>query len=202
MSTWTNITNAAVAVGGIPSSSTVTALRDNPVALIEGANNAPVNQAAWHPYNKVVVGDSYDGLIYDFAVNGSVTTITTPDFEDGYEYKVTFSGLSYSSGLSYTLSADFIYADTGSTGTLFTFGPIDGPGYAMSGDVKYTNARVDHTKKIAFGAASWTTIGSDGEDIKIQAYSGKIARARFRWQGSSFDAGKMWLFRRRDYASA
>ena len=35
MTTWTTIVNAAVNVGGIPGSSTVTAFRDNPIAIAE-----------------------------------------------------------------------------------------------------------------------------------------------------------------------
>ena len=41
MADWTNITNQAVGVGGLPSGTTVTALRDNPVAIAEGAAGAP-----------------------------------------------------------------------------------------------------------------------------------------------------------------
>jgi hypothetical protein len=51
MATWTSISNAAVAVGGIPSSTTVTALRDNPSAIAEAANGAPVVFAGWNPYD-------------------------------------------------------------------------------------------------------------------------------------------------------
>ena len=41
MATWTTISNLAVGSGGIPSGATVTALRDNPVAIAEGAAGAP-----------------------------------------------------------------------------------------------------------------------------------------------------------------
>ena len=41
MADWTNLPNAAVGVGGLPSGTTVTALRDNPVAIAEGAAGAP-----------------------------------------------------------------------------------------------------------------------------------------------------------------
>ena len=41
MADWTNLPNAAVGVGGLPSGTTVTALRDNPVAIAEGAPDAP-----------------------------------------------------------------------------------------------------------------------------------------------------------------
>jgi len=41
MTTWTTIANTAVAAGGRPRGSLMTALRDNPVAIAEGAAGAP-----------------------------------------------------------------------------------------------------------------------------------------------------------------
>lgn len=41
MTTWTTIPNTAVAAGGRPRGSVITALRDNPVAIAEGATGAP-----------------------------------------------------------------------------------------------------------------------------------------------------------------
>ena len=41
MADWTNLPNTAVGVGGLPSGTTVTALRDNPVAIAQGAAGAP-----------------------------------------------------------------------------------------------------------------------------------------------------------------
>lgn len=60
--------------------------RDNPLAINEGDPTAPVNQTAWHPYNKVTVGDTNNGLIYNFPTDGAVATVTSPDFVDGYDY--------------------------------------------------------------------------------------------------------------------
>jgi hypothetical protein len=52
MADWTNLPNTAVGVGGLPSGTTVTALRDNPVAIAEGAAGAP------RLYGKAAVPDS------------------------------------------------------------------------------------------------------------------------------------------------
>ena len=41
MADWTTLSNGAVGVGGLPSGTTVTALRDNPVAIAEAAAGAP-----------------------------------------------------------------------------------------------------------------------------------------------------------------
>ena len=41
MTDYTILSNTAVGVGGLPSGATVTALRDNPIAIVEGAPGAP-----------------------------------------------------------------------------------------------------------------------------------------------------------------
>ena len=41
MADWTPLPNQAVGVGGLPSGTTVTALRDNPIAIAQGAAGAP-----------------------------------------------------------------------------------------------------------------------------------------------------------------
>jgi hypothetical protein len=48
MADWTTLPNTAVGVGGLPSGATVTALRDNPVAIAEGAAGAPRIENAAH----------------------------------------------------------------------------------------------------------------------------------------------------------
>ena len=123
MTTWTDISNASVAVGGIPSSATVTALRDNPSALAETASGAPVMRAGWHPVDKVSIGDTKDGLIYDFAVNGALSNIVTPDFEDGYEYRLVGSEITPSS--SSTINLEIYKQTTGAYTTVLTLGSLD-----------------------------------------------------------------------------
>lgn len=74
------------------------ALRDNPLAVLEGASNAPYQEHIWHPYNSTLVADGNNGLLWSFAVSGAVATIVTPDFADGYEYRIRFDGVRTSAG--------------------------------------------------------------------------------------------------------
>ena len=53
MADWTNLPNQAVGVGGLPSGTTVTALRDNPVAIAEGAAGAPRTRGSARSHNKL-----------------------------------------------------------------------------------------------------------------------------------------------------
>jgi hypothetical protein len=46
MADYTDLSNAAVGIGGLPSGATVTALRDNPIAIAEAAVGAPKIQGA------------------------------------------------------------------------------------------------------------------------------------------------------------
>ncbi|NDK37186.1 hypothetical protein, partial [Rhodovulum sulfidophilum] len=60
-----------------------------------GAVGASVNEAAWHPHDMVRVGDGADGLFWDHSAEGDGRYISTPDFEDGYEYMIRFEGLTF-----------------------------------------------------------------------------------------------------------
>ena len=53
MADWTNLPNLAVGVGGLPSGTTVTALRDNPIAIAEGAAGAPRVRGTARNHNKL-----------------------------------------------------------------------------------------------------------------------------------------------------
>ena len=64
MADWTNLPNQAVGVGGLPSGTTVTALRDNPVAIAEGAAGAPR-----------VVGDGMNLLIAEVDPSGMAEVV-------------------------------------------------------------------------------------------------------------------------------
>ena len=82
---------------------------NNVIAAFEGAFSAPHSAASWHPYDGVTVGDGNDGLIYDFAVDGSVSVVETPNFEDGYEYR--FFGIDMSANIDGVWAFD-LYLDT------------------------------------------------------------------------------------------
>lgn len=70
-------------------------LRDNAISMVEGNGGAYV-AAGWHPYDGVTIGDGADGVIYDFAVDGALNSVTSPDFVDGFEYLFRFDNISIS----------------------------------------------------------------------------------------------------------
>lgn len=199
---WTTISNAAVAVGAIPSSSTVTALRDNPVAVADASSGAPVVFAGWHPYDKVSVGDGKDGLIYNSSVNGIVAEVVTPDFVDGYEYRIVGNRLTHNSGLNRELLLDLYKETSASYSSSFTSTPA-GDTILYNFDWEILLPRIDSTAH--FGRFVFQMGATLDATTAISSYSStpqKVLKAKIRFSSASIDSGKIWMFRRREYASS
>jgi hypothetical protein len=206
MTTWTSISNAAVAVGGIPSSTTVTALRDNPSAIAEAASGAPVVFAGWHPHDKVTIGDGKTGLIYDHAVTGTVPSVVTPDFVDGYEYRILALGLRHNAALIGTdrklqleafKQTDAVYrlvrqSDTGVNNQDF--------GYHAEFYFPRLESTSHFVMTMTYRNGSFNA-QIDADSAMYDTPAQKILRARISFTGDSIAAGKIWMFRRREYAS-
>jgi hypothetical protein len=202
MTTWTSISNAAVAVGGIPSSTTVTALRDNPSAIAEASSGAPVMVSGWHPHDKVSIGDGKTGLIYDHAVTGTVSSFVTPDFVDGYEYRVIAHLMQSDAAASVRLNLEaFFETDAAYRRLAYTGDEFSGTtefGY----DVEIPMPRIATKTHLVQGegyANNNVGLGIDGAsyDSTLQ----KVLRARVRFTAGNIIGGKIWMFRRREYAS-
>lgn len=194
MTTYTSIPNASLAVGGIPSSTTVTLLRDNPIAISEGASGAPIMVTGWHPYDKVTVGDGKTGVIYDFSVTGAQTVVVSPDFEDGYEYRFfgRLDGLSSIELYNQTTAAYMVTAGSVNFGDWF--------------DLEIPMPRV--TKAWHLVRGSYALTGNNNAAAIItkapannSTPSSKILRVRFT-TGTTVSGDKIWMMRRREYASS
>ncbi|HAF38622.1 MAG TPA: hypothetical protein DCG72_06510 [Gammaproteobacteria bacterium] len=209
MTTWLEIANGDVDQDSPVTQPLMTGLRDNVRAAAEGATGAPVLSAGWHPFDKGDTDSTEVGDVYDFSDDGTVSTITSPTFEDGYEYAFIFDGIS-SSNASVTAMNILLYRDT--TAAYSSAIPV------MSGLTSNTElifgtlqvqlprvARWMHsTKWIAEGH---TIIGStltltSGVDATIStAAKQTVSAARFSFDLGSFDAGTIRMIRRREYIS-
>lgn len=204
MTAWTTLPNGAVAAGGLPSGETVTALRDNVAATAEGAPGAPVLSAGWHPYNKVTVGDSNTGLIYDFGVSGAVTTIVTPDFVDGYEYMLRFAGISFSAPGQFRVDP-FREVDAAYQSLIVTpSNPSAGLPYEGMLRVIFPRlAKVSHPVQwetdfaiqASGGVLAFAGTAYQASDATLQ----KILRARVIISAGTINGGKVYMNRRREY---
>lgn len=202
MTTWTSISNAAVAVGGIPSSTTVTALRDNPSAIAEASSGAPVVFAGWHPHDKVTIGDGKTGLIYDFAVNGLAASVVTPDFVDGYEYRIIAHLMESDAGATVRLNLEAFFETDAAYRRLAYTGDEFSSTTEFGYDVEILMPRIATKTHLVQGdgyANNNIGLGIDGAsyDSTLQ----KVLRARVRFTAGNIIGGKVWMFRRREYAS-
>lgn len=168
------------------------ALRDNPIAISEAATGAPVVVAGWHPYDMVKIGDGNDGVFYDFAVNGTQATITTPDFADGYEYAICLTGLGCSATQNLVVSlyreTDAAYSvawTSSNTSPDNTYAWIEIPIPRIAKNGHFVEYKATLTGLIEIGASGFY-------DATVQ----KILRARIEWSSGNIDAGTAKLYRR------
>lgn len=167
----------------------------------------------WHPYNKVTVGDSNDGLIWDFSVDGSSATIASPDFEDGYEYGFVIEDIYL--GSSGSIVALNIYNEDAATymgGRTIASSVEDRSGTVSSGIFTIPFPRlVQQTFRINW-LVDWgqRRTGTEenvatGMSFTYSSTPGAILRVRFeayRSDGtttSTFENGKLYMIRRREF---
>lgn len=207
MTTWTTISNPAVAVGAIPASTTVTALRDNPISIAEQSSGSPIIFSGWQAYDKVSNGDAARGLLWDFAVSGTRTSVETPNFEDGWEYRLVAIGLSASAGGGGGIAQ--IYGETSASWESFiNFGNMT-TGDFSSFDIEFLLPRLVKNAHHARGNGGFVTTSTGAWTettiptvTKYFATAQKVLKVRAQVGPlQSLDAGKVYLFRRREYAS-
>ena len=112
MAQWTNIDPNTLIPGSPLTSATAQAAFENVEAVAEGAPNAPITAAGWHPHNGTIIG-AETGLIYDHAVDGNVTTIETPVLAAGFEYWLEWRGLTKTEGGNANATCGFRLSETG-----------------------------------------------------------------------------------------
>lgn len=168
---------------------------NNVIAAFEGAFSAPLSAAAWHPYDGSTVGGGNDGLIYDHAVDGSVGTVETPFFEDGYEYRLLCLEVSSSATGAWTVDlypvSDASWQAASTTVSL-TSGVDHGAIITF-----YEPRRTDRTHVISGGISS--SGGTTRDDIigsLTTAASQKIRNARINSSGL-MSGGRIYMHRRK-----
>ncbi|MCP3946314.1 hypothetical protein [Herbaspirillum sp.] len=90
MTSYTTITNGEIDQDSPVTQPLMTAMRDNPLAVAESDPTAPFAAFAW----QIEDGAGGTDPIWAHATDGSAATITTPDFDSGWEYMLLGEGLS------------------------------------------------------------------------------------------------------------
>jgi hypothetical protein len=171
--------------------------------MVEGDPTAPVNAACWHPYDKVIGNDANDGKFYDFAIDGVLTTITTPTFVDGYDYMIRWAGISHNGGSqSFRIAGGdlgtFTNSSVSGTGTLEILMPTL-EDYPKAGWVHHRVAALGSNGPFATDDAAATNFNGRFGFTNLATALTSIA---FTFSaGGGFDAGKFFLYRRRNYIS-
>lgn len=202
MTTYRAIAPTEDAVEAFITAELADAWTNNVLAIAEADANAPVNQTHWHPYNKVTNGDANTGLIYDFGVSGAVANVTTPNFVDGYEYRLIYDGISGSgTGVDFTIA---LYRETdaayGTAMVLFN-NLTSGSTKNHSGQIVINRPRrVQVGCLIEFASGLTSAVGS-AENVVGAAVCSRAAQKRLRgllaWSSGNIDAGKIFMERRR-----
>lgn len=196
MTAFTDITNSQIDADSPVTQPLMTALRDNTPATAEGSSGAPVVATGWHPYDMVSVGDGNDGLIYDHSVDGATTTVTSPTLEDGYEYMIRLDGIVHpATGVE---RIDF-EAKTPS-GSFFNVAVFScAPNVAVYGDMIYRSPRITRNFAEVYGGVhDGTTFFAGGS--AVLGSPDILDQVQFQSQ-ASMTAGRIYLLRRREYAS-
>lgn len=178
----------------------IEALGPNETDLAEGATGAPVVAAGWHPYNSTTVGDGNDGEFYDNATDGNASFVDTPDFEDGYEYKVVFEEITQTGISPIRFRCDFIDEDgTLQVDDITVLNTSSTSG--LSGFVETVLPRKSTIGHTGFSSAV------NSSDSEVNAINGKFSSAkklkniRFEYSAGTINGGKMFLYRRLDYTT-
>jgi hypothetical protein len=191
------VANAAIAHRKGISLQTGRSLRDNPIAILEGATGAPANFYAWNPYNVATVGDGTTGLFYDHAVTGNVSTVETPDFVDGYAYRIRYEALKHDSFSDQTLQTN-LYRETNAA----YVGAVD-TGFLLPQTTILTGYITTDRPRVAalvhgliwqsFLSTSFAYAGVAARAMSSQ----KVLRARVGFSGGNIEAGRLYLERQR-----
>lgn len=177
------------------------AFRDDPIAISEGSPGSPVARTGWHPYDMLNVGDGADGEIYDFAVDGAVSSIETPAFADGYEYILYINGLT-PAGATDTMTIHG-YRETDAA-----YGIYD-TSATMGSNTHYGNCqfslprqlRTSHAADLNLYGITPTNLFSGADACLYDATLQKISKAKITISASTFSAGKAHLYRRREFTT-
>jgi hypothetical protein len=166
-----------------------------------GSSEALVMSAVWHPYDMVTVGDGATGAFYDFAVDGVQATITTPTFVDDYDYLIRFVGLSHN-GATHDFRANGVAVINGITSSNILTGYMELIAPTLTSWPKTAKSEF----RIAVpGSLVWVTPATAVGGPPAMGFltfpnlAAALTSVAFTWSGGSFDAGRAYLYRRRNF---
>lgn len=162
---------------------------------------------AWHPYDKVSIDDGADGVFYDHSVDGSVSSVETPEFEDGYEYRIVASDVSHNGGATNRAPVLQMYLATSASYSDAVEGEACSAANTVDFDVVVHAPRLIENVHLISGPQRYDAgLGGEFASLSGGVYSGtpqKIGKVRVRMREpgtvsyADIDSGVMRLYRRR-----
>jgi len=188
------ITNAEIDQDSPITQTLMTKYRDNIILAAEGL---------WHPYDRTEPDGSADGVFYDFATDGAVASVETPDFDADYDYMLVWDGISTSSGTLARFGVE-AYRDTDAAYDTIT---LLSAGSASASKLVYGRFTLHNPKGWAtenlyardlhtFQSDS-SIVGSSDLEIALDGTIQTFSKLRFSWNAGDIDAGKIMLLRRK-----
>lgn len=162
---------------------------------------------SWHPYDMTEIDDGADGLFYDHSVDGDQSSVETPEFEDGYEYRLVLSNVSHSGGATNRSPVIQLYLATSASYSDAVEGEACSAANTVDADLIIHAPRLSENVHHISGPQRYDS-GTGGlfAGLSGGVYSGtaqKISKARVRMREpgttsyANIDGGKMRLYRRK-----
>lgn len=200
MASWTSQSTSSLLPGEPWTSAKALAAFENPVAIAEGASGAPIVATGWHGYDTTNVGDATTA----YYTGATQTNVETPNFADGYEYRILGRGIDgglfgASFRLQYLINGawETIYTSTSTAG-----GPMDFDLWIRSPRRTARRFVLDYSIAFASNASSWSPTNGDQENGLASIADNNTAvvtRARFNFSSGDVNAGSAFLLRRREF---
>ena len=166
----------------------------------DGTWTAPASsfETAWHPYNMTAPGDGSTGEIYSFATNGLRASVTAT-FADGYDYLIRLVGVSTTGTGTFQIGGVGVANASSGGSTVFT-GTFEIMAPTLPDLPKWGMANIrDAAGSTGIRAFSTASGAPFFGPIVFSAMSGALSSLAISITAGNFDAGAIYLYRRRNY---
>lgn len=193
---YSEITNAEIDTDSPLTQTLMTKLRDNPLFALAG--DGFYNGAGWHPVDWTASDQTGDGLIYDNAVDGNVANVTYA-LEDGWDYLFMLDGIDVGSAFG-----SFFLLQDSSDGS--SFSNVISSTELFGGEIVECFFHLTLPRWAGASMPGLLHYGLVEDDGNLSAgtrfmNADVVHSVRFLPSSGTIDEGKIYAFRRREYAS-
>ncbi len=204
MTDYSQITDAEIDQDSPARESLFAKLRNNVLSMFENDETAVSAGVGAHGLWTLDTDAGTDGLLYDGDVDGSVTSISSGTFTDGYDYMLVLDEVFIASdNSSASVEAHYVTSDEWVSKTLVTTGVETHANYRMYGEVKILNPSLSSRGHVGTSTVERPLITSNTtstSEVSVihwrKSTAEKIDAIRLERPGSdTFSGGKVWLYR-------